>query len=447
MDLAPGMRGRAERRPPRPLRRPTRPRASVPPEVFHNRGRRGVGGPEARGTLVVMRANTLRLRSPADVVAAIPYLVGFHPTDSVVVLCCGGVDGTYAIRLDLTASDALLDHVTDLITRRRPAEVILAGYGPGARVTPVVERVGDRLARDGVRLREVMRVEDDRYWSYLCTDPACCPPEGTFVDVRASAVAAAAIAGGLVALPDRDELARMIAPIGGEVTRQATLRAECRLASWAEAAATETAQNRTGSAVHDHGGREGNATHAPGPAGGVGPCPAGPAAPGSAGSAVSGAGGQAGAGGRAGVGGGGLSRRVAGEGVRLVRLLIERARAGGAPPTDEEVAWLGVLMVNLRVRDEAWVRIDDGEIGAHIGLWRDVVRRVAEPYLAGPACLLAFAAWRAGEGALANLALDRALAADPHYSMARLLHELFVSGLPPWSVPLDITPEQLDEAS
>ncbi|MCO6008907.1 DUF4192 domain-containing protein [Actinoallomurus purpureus] len=328
-----------------------------------------------------MRANTLRLRSPADVVAAIPYLVGFHPTDSVVVLCCGGADGTYAIRLDLTASDALLDHVTELITRRRPEDVILAGYGPGARVTPVVERVGDRLASEGVRLREVLRVEDARYWSYLCTDPACCPPEGTFVDVRGSAVAAAAIAGGLVALPDRDELARMIAPVGGERMRQAALQAERRLVSWAEGSSGE------------------------------------------------------------------MGRRVADEGVRLVRVLIERARAGGDPPTDEEVAWLGVLLVNLRVRDEAWVRIDDGEIGAHIGLWRDVVRRVPESYLAGPACLLAFAAWRAGEGALANLALDRALAADPHYSMARLLHELFVSGLPPWSVPLDITPEQLDEAS
>ncbi|WP_345432796.1 DUF4192 domain-containing protein [Actinoallomurus vinaceus] len=359
-----------------------------------------------------MRPNTLRLRSPADVVAAIPYLVGFHPIDSVVVLCCGGMDGTYAIRLDLTASDALLDHVTDLITRRRPDDVILAGYGPGARVTPVVERVGDRLTRDGVRLREVMRVEDDRYWSYLCTDPACCPPEGTFVDVRGSVVAAAAIAGGLVALPDRDELARMIAPIGGEAMRQATLQAEHRLASWAEAAASETAR---GTESDDECAGSGVA-----------------APVGSAGASVA---------------RGGMSRRVAEEGVRLVRLLIERARAGGAPPTDDEVAWLGLLLVNLRVRDEAWVRIDDGEIGAHIGLWRDVVRRVAEPYVAGPASLLAFAAWRAGEGALANLALDRALAADPHYSMARLLHELFVSGLPPWSVPLDITPEQLDEAS
>ncbi|GAA0314288.1 hypothetical protein GCM10010151_00460 [Actinoallomurus spadix] len=333
----------------------------------------------------------MRLRSPADVVAAIPYLVGFHPADSVVVLCCGGADGAYAIRLDLTASDALLDHVTELITRRRPADVILTGYGPGARVTPVVERVGDRLTRDGVRLREVLRVEDGRYWSYLCTDPACCPPEGTFVDVRGSAVAAAAIAGGLVALPDREELARMIAPMGGEAMRQATERAERRLTSWAD--------------VPRDGVARADATR------------------------------------------GRMARRVAEEGVRLVRLLIERARAGGDPPTDEEVAWLGVLLVNLRVRDEAWVRIDDGEIGAHIRLWRDVMRRVAEPYLPGPACLLAFAAWRAGEGALANLALDRALAADPHYSMARLLHELFVSGLPPWSVPLDITSEQLDEAS
>lgn len=424
-----------------------------------------------------MRPNTLRLRSPADVVAAIPYLVGFHPADSVVVLCCGGADGAYAIRLDLTASDALLDHVTELITRRRPADVILTGYGLGARVTPVVERVGDRLTRDGVRLREVLRVEDGRYWSYLCTDPACCPPEGTFVDVRGSAVAAAAIAGGLVALPDREELARMIAPMGGEAMRQATERAERRLTAWAAAVAAEGGATPGEAAVIPPGGTSDrllpNGPAAPGEAStastGIGPTGIGPAATASTATGPAGTGiGSTGIGGagdhaamaypakadvprdgvaRADATRGRMARRVAEEGVRLVRLLIEHARAGGDPPTDEEVAWLGVLLVNLRVRDEAWVRIDDGEISAHIRLWRDVVRRVAEPYLPGPACLLAFAAWRAGEGALANLALDRALAADPHYSMARLLHELFVSGLPPWSVPLDITPEQLDEAS
>src|SRR5262249_17792878 len=116
------------------------------------------------------------------------------------------------------------------------------------------------------------------------------------------------------------------------------------------------------------------------------------------------------------------------------------------PPPDEEVAWLGMLLISVRVRDEAWVRITDEDLQVHLRLWTDVLRRVDDPYAAAPACLLAFTAWRAGQGALANGALDRALAADPHYSMARLLHELFISGLPPWSLPMNLTPEQLDEA-
>lgn len=327
-----------------------------------------------------MRANTLRLRSPADVVSAIPYLVGFHPADSVVVLGCGGTDGAYAIRLDLTAQDALVEHIAGLVARRDSADVILAGYGPGDRVTPMVERVRDRLSGHGVRLREALRIEDGRFWSYLCSDPACCPPEGTHVDVRSSTVAAEATAGGLVALPDRGELERMVEPAGGERTRRATDRAERRLAAWA------------------------------------------------------------------GEGVDAVAARMAGEGVPLVRLLIDRACAGFDPPSDDEVAWLGVLLVSLRVRDEAWVRMGEADLGVHVCLWRDVLRRVAQPYAAAPACLLAFAAWRAGEGALANIALDRALAADPCYSMARLLHELFISGLPPWSVPMNITPDQLDEA-
>jgi hypothetical protein len=89
--------------------------------------------------------------------------------------------------------------------------------------------------------------------------------------------------------------------------------------------------------------------------------------------------------------------------------------------------------------------MNEPDLQTHIRLWRHVLTRVTEPYAAAPACRLSFAAWRAGEGALANVALDRALAADPHYSMARLLQELFISGLPPWSVPLNITPDQLDE--
>lgn len=326
-----------------------------------------------------MNPNTLRLRSPADVVCAIPYLVGFHPSDSVVVLACDGVAGAYAVRLDLTAADELLEHVAGLIARRGPDGVILAGYGPAGRVTPMVERVRDRLHDQGVRVREALRVEGGRFWSYLCTDTACCPPEGTFVDVTASPVATAAIASGLVALPDRGELERMLAPAGGPGMRAATLRAEQRLKEWA---------------AHD-------AERVP--------------------------------------------ARMAREGVPLVRDVIDRACADGTLPGADETAWLGVLLSSLRVRDEAWVRMTDPHLRTHLRLWRHVVTRVSDPYAAAPASLLSFAAWRAGEGALANIALDRALSTDPAYSMALLLRELFLSGLPPSSVPLDLTPGDLDE--
>lgn len=326
-----------------------------------------------------MALNTLQLRSPADVVVAVPYLIGFHPMDSVVVLACDDAQGAYAIRLDLTAQDALLQHITDLVARRRPEVVIVAGYGAADRVTPLVERVRDHLRGRGVRLSEALRVEGDRFWSYLCADLSCCPPEGTRVDVRASPIAATAIANGLVALPDRGELIRMLAPVGGEGIRQAVARAEARVARWAEEDVDA------------------------------------------------------------------VPSRMVAEGVPLVRSVIERACVGSHPPLDDEVAWLGVLLSSVRVRDEAWVRIREPDLDVHVQLWRHVLTRVSTPYAAAPACLLAYAAWRSGEGALANIALDRAFAADPHYSMARLLQELFISGLPPWSLPMTLTPEQLDE--
>jgi hypothetical protein len=60
-----------------------------------------------------------------------------------------------------------------------------------------------------------------------------------------------------------------------------------------------------------------------------------------------------------------------------------------------------------------------------------------------PASLLAFIAWQCGNGALANVALDRALADDPQYSMALLLRQVITSGAPPWLARLPMTPEEV----
>jgi hypothetical protein len=52
-------------------------------------------------------------------------------------------------------------------------------------------------------------------------------------------------------------------------------------------------------------------------------------------------------------------------------------------------------------------------------------------------------AWQSGEGALANVALDRALADDPAFSMATLLRQVIAAGAPPSLARLPMTPEEV----
>ena len=76
-------------------------------------------------------------------------------------------------------------------------------------------------------------------------------------------------------------------------------------------------------------------------------------------------------------------------------------------------------------------------------LWPDLTRRAQPGYAAAPASLLALTAWQAGDGAMANLALDRALADDPGYRMALLLREALAAGAPPKMAGPGMTPEQV----
>ncbi len=110
------------------------------------------------------------------------------------------------------------------------------------------------------------------------------------------------------------------------------------------------------------------------------------------------------------------------------RTAVDVALSGaGAPLDDDDVAWLGLLLVHVPTRDHAWEHT--GAQVWHSAFWADVVRRVEPEYIPAPACLLAYAAWRTGDGVLAAIALERALAVDPQYSMARLLEEILHRGL------------------
>ena len=139
----------------------------------------------------------------------------------------------------------------------------------------------------------------------------------------------------------------------------------------------------------------------------------------------------------------GIDRALHGPGLLAVNEAITRYRDGQGLGSRSSTAWLALVLEDLPVRDDAWARMDPEYNAAHLRLWADVTRLAQPGYVAAPAALLAFTAWQSGSGALANIALDRALADQPDYSMARLLRQAVDCGAPPSAARLPMTPEEV----
>ena len=133
-------------------------------------------------------------------------------------------------------------------------------------------------------------------------------------------------------------------------------------------------------------------------------------------------------------------------GLTAVRAAIGLYRDGGSIRPPIGYAWLALMLRQLPIRDDAWARMDPQHQAAHQRLWTDLVRRAQPGYVAAPASLLAFTAWQGGDGALANLALDRALADRPDYSLALLLRDILDAGTPPSAAVPPMTPEQVADS-
>ncbi len=111
---------------------------------------------------------------------------------------------------------------------------------------------------------------------------------------------------------------------------------------------------------------------------------------------------------------------IAAEGLAAVGAMIARHRDGGRFTTDDEIARITVALRDLRVRDDAWARMDPGHSGAHRRLWTDVTRRAQPGYVAAPAALLALAVWQSGNGAMqARPTRLRPMAREPGAAAAR----------------------------
>ena len=104
--------------------------------------------------------------------------------------------------------------------------------------------------------------------------------------------------------------------------------------------------------------------------------------------------------------------------------------ARGEPPSPDAAADLAVVLHDVAVRDEVatWAleRSD-----ALLSLAEQVACCTGPPSDAPVCTVLAWVAYARGDGARANVALDRALASDPGYSLALLLRRALDGGVTP----------------
>ncbi|MGW6569111.1 DUF4192 domain-containing protein [Streptomyces sp. NPDC054975] len=382
---------------------------------------------EFRGTTETQQ---ITLRGPAELADALPFMLGFHPSDSVVLVALHGEHGRFGPRVRLgiprsanewpSTAEHLAECLVDGCSRRgTPPDGIVVFLcqdpAPGEtgrhvmeRLRPFAQRLRTACGALDIPVYEALCISDGLYFSYCCPDTRCCPPDGTPLALTGTSVmaASAAYAGIQVRGSLRDMEARLTPrawpPSEDERQRKAlnqaaavivpkifdgppgTGRAEVRETTLklareilrrfdtpsADAAADVTVRTAV---------------------------PSGLRGPGTA----------------------------------------ELDAADDATIDADEAAALILGLQDRETRDQAAEWMEGSEGAAALRLWRVLARRCVAPFgehAAAPLTLAGWVAWSTGDEPAARVALGLALDADPDYVFARLLHQACNEGLDPESL-------------
>lgn len=173
----------------------------------------------------------VRVSDPGGILSVVPLLLGYEPADGDLVTLGISGQGRVIAAARMQAGEIDRDSAGQLRqvfgNFRRSAGVesaIVVGYGKGEVVTPAVDRLVP-VAAENVDIRDVLRVEGNRYWSYGCSDLECCPTEGREFGRETAASTTLRAVAGLDAAPSREAIAARVAGPASESARQAWDRA------------------------------------------------------------------------------------------------------------------------------------------------------------------------------------------------------------------------------
>ncbi|MGW1837484.1 DUF4192 domain-containing protein [Streptomyces sp. NPDC002067] len=345
------------------------------------------------------------LSDAAGLADALPYLMGFFPDDSIVLVALHGPHGRFGARVRIgiptdpeqwpdvadqlasvliSAAEDRGDHPAGMLVFlcQEPADGE-RGQDVTQRLRPLAQRLRTACGALDVPVLEALCLSNNRYWSYCCPGYRCCPADGTpMVMPGTSVMAAAAAYAGLQVRGSLKEMEARLAPRTGP-----------RAADQVEA--LDTALGRfLPRMLHANG-----------------------------------------------------ARTVREDTLDRITAMIHRFRqdtptgsnrardaCDDALLTDTEAAELILGLQDRRTRDRAAEWMEGPSAVAALRLWRALARRCAGAYLehsVAPLTLAGWVAWSTDDQPSARVALSRALGIDPDYLFAQLLHHGINKGLDP----------------
>ena len=154
-------------------------------------------------------------RTPVDLIALVPLVLGFHAEDSIVVLSFGGRH-PFHVRIDMPVLDSdraiVIDTLLEPVQRHQIESVAVLFFTTDIFAAgECASELAHALEDGGTRVIDMIRVDDDHYDHPLAPDLAATP-----YDISAHPFAAEAVLLGRRTLPNRAALADQL--IGGDPT-------------------------------------------------------------------------------------------------------------------------------------------------------------------------------------------------------------------------------------